>query len=429
MKRDRRDRGQGTGSDAGSRKGVPVASEILRAEKDKEWKDRKFEYHPPRFGPRGSMSKGKIAEIERLVGAKSGGGEEGRVMREKVDAWMSGGNGDAVGNAPSQNKSPAVVDGYIDLSSGEIDLTADEGIGMEGEASENPGHATVGNEQLEEIVDKTYPFDADMDLEAPPDPNFNFDEFFGGPVVSNKDQPTHPTTTEDYEHNFDPSDIAGATEEAPELSFAQDAAEEHPEATFAQDALENDPATSYNATQTTSFDVPPSTVLESFQPGTQDVGETQYAERARNEFEEVMEHDQYAGLRDEELVGETHDATAVEAEVGHAGEDVGETHDATKVDVEAEVEHKGADDDEAAAASPAPKTLNLGTSILGKGLNFGKYMLGKRKEQDDGMQQEEVKKARLEEVGLETKEGDGDETHLLGSQLNGDGVDQASQDA
>ncbi|KAK5170432.1 uncharacterized protein LTR77_005020 [Saxophila tyrrhenica] len=430
VKRDRRDRGQGTGSDAGSRKGVPVASEFLRAEKEKEWKDRKFEYHPPRFGPRGSMSKEKIAEIERLVGAKGGGRDDGKVMREKVDAWMSGGNGDAVANAPSQNKSPAVVDGYIDLSSGEIDLTAAEGIGMDGEAAnDDPGHGTVGSEQLEEIVDKTYPFDADMDLEAPPDPNFNFDEFFGGPVVSNEDQPTNPTTAEDFEHDSYPAEPADVQEEAPELSFAQDAAEEYPESCPVQGAVEKDPATSHNATQTTSFDVPPSTVLESFQPGTQEVGETQRAERARNEFEEAMENDQYAGLPDEELAADTHGAIDAEAEAGQEDEDTGQTHDATEVDAEVEVGHNGADDDEAAAAALAPKALNLGSSILGKGLNFGKSMLGKRKEQDTGMQQEEVKKARLEEVESEAKEGDGEETHLLDSQLNGDEVEGAYEDA
>jgi len=450
-KREKRERGAGTVSEAGTRAGQPVPSIALPV-KVKDFEHRLFEYHPPKFGPRGKMSKEKMAELERMgMGVRK---DEPAKGREHVEAWMSGANGAAT---PKTGSPAAEIVQQASTNAGEpIDLTAaDEAVVMRSQDEEKNifRHAEVDKEQLNDLVDETYPFEQDYD-------NFNFENFGANNTLPNTANDTAPVDfIYDNENHFtDPTtshdndmlentavgspEPAAATENDPmhidfNTTTADPAVTEHDLENFDfgleqlnhaeeegedidfSDLLHNDddpePEATVDAKQMTSFNLPPSEVQESFQPGTQDVGETQTAERGRGEFEELMAHDLPLDFGHNDAEGVEHDATATsepEPEVGV------EAHTYAEPEVE--------------APAAMPKGLNLGKSLLG-GLNFGTSMLGKRKkgvEVEDEGEGEVAKKVKMEEyageaVGEEER-GGGDVGSLLDAQLNGEGTKEVS---
>ncbi|KAK3716027.1 hypothetical protein LTR37_006757 [Vermiconidia calcicola] len=295
INREKRDRGRGTGSDdAGSRRGLPVSeSGVGRGGKGRvEFKDMMFVYHPPCYGPKGKLPEDKKREVIDLDPD-----EDART--EKVEHWMSGANGPGTPEALARSQTPQQTEelsqtqnqhdakGNDHLSPQEADFGAEtlNGSGLNGVVNGNiesngnsEGYAaftgTNGNSiydnDLDEIMDTTYPFDHDLDLD-----NFDFDSLMA-------DQQTQMTSAGgDLTQQQHPGDEGGTFEHHAPVPTMGDC-----EASF-------DPSMQLTeAMQQTSFLHPPSTVQESFQPGTQDVGETQVAEKAIGEFEEYLKHEQ-----------------------------------------------------------------------------------------------------------------------------------------
>ena len=87
-KREKRNRGHGTGSDNGTQKGVPVSENgtAMNGIADEEdFSTAPFQYHPPAYGAVGQLPESESEEL-----ADTGPGAN---RTEKVDRWMSGGNG------------------------------------------------------------------------------------------------------------------------------------------------------------------------------------------------------------------------------------------------------------------------------------------------------------------------------------------------
>lgn len=234
-KKEKRERGLATGSeDQGSRKGVAVS---LQEEKDKKEREEKefdampYEYHPPRFGGRGKLPKDKIPHGH--IGGK----------HNEIEHWMSGANGDR-------------PDAPIDLTEPEEE---NPGLSLTDDNPETlPNGAKVINNVLDtevehwvgESLDDVYPFDHTAE-------NLEY--------LNQTDR--HLSPTNDL-FDFGPSDHIDAADNA-------------------QYAVSHD-QTDTNATEPPiSFDLP-SVVQESVQAGTQDISETQLAERAMGEFEEFV---------------------------------------------------------------------------------------------------------------------------------------------
>jgi hypothetical protein len=236
---------------------LPVQSEAVaktgsgNGKKVVEFKDMPFEYHPPRFGPKGLLPKEKVAAaVEKYRG-------------EKVEAWMSGANGDGAEEGGGEHGQVGTVEAAeipnetIDA----VDVSAEAHVDVAGPTVEKDyGPGSTFDLQATEMFEETYPFD-DPALMADTD----FDKLFS-------DIPNDVTTA---------AETSGAA--LPDFSF------------------DTEGAASTEATQGPSFDLPPSTVLESgsFRPGEQEVGETQIAERAAGEFEEFMEQEVLSQVQNE----------------------------------------------------------------------------------------------------------------------------------
>lgn len=102
LKREKRNRGQGTGSDAGTQKGVPVSENGVAESKFGEEEDfatAPFQYHPPSYGARGTLTESETAKMQNAISAGNGlsadleKSKERAKDHEKVDQWMSGANG------------------------------------------------------------------------------------------------------------------------------------------------------------------------------------------------------------------------------------------------------------------------------------------------------------------------------------------------
>ena len=255
-KREKRDRGLGTGSDAGSRRGVPVSERGESVQVVEDFANMPFEYHPPRFGARGKLPSEKFEEGGPLhdVPINSAG-------KDRVEHWMSGANG----AGPEVHDDTTTAAEYVgDQGTQEHnDFQSFVNEGINGEANGNhfgglpiPADQSVFDKDIEEILDGTYPFN--------PNDYDNFDFTLGD----------HTT-----EQNHGQGDNLSTAHEQASLA--------HNIGDVTQPGTSFDQGMSDLPQHPTSFDLP-STVQDSFQPGTQEVGETQMVERARGELEEFM---------------------------------------------------------------------------------------------------------------------------------------------
>lgn len=224
LKREMRNRGHGTGSTAGTQRGVPV-SENGAAKSgfndDENFATAPFQYHPPAYGPRGTLPESEKEQVTE-VGPQAGLGKakDKSTQYEKIDLWMIGGNG------------------------------------VEPEPEPESVNASYHTENLEDTNDN---FIADMDKILAD--------------INGQGNATVTTNTNNDEGFGDSNEFGGAFD--------------YP---FNTDALfmpsiptdQNDPS------QHVSFDNPAG-MQDSFEPGSQAVGETQLAERAQGELVEFLE--------------------------------------------------------------------------------------------------------------------------------------------
>lgn len=226
-KREKRDKGQGTGSPEGTVRGVPVSDSGARSVTEEEdFSKAFFQYHPPLYGPRG-----KLPEVEKEkfpeVGPSQAQQHDG-MRREDVVVWMSGANGAGPDTAlPVGAQTPVTItQDDAELTNGDAmparvnnSFGNNDGVdGLEGtEVAQGPN---VLDKDLEDLFDKSFPFDNQ--------PSFDMNG-----ILTGQNDPTQPIS-------FDHAGMA-----------------------------------------------------DSFQPGTQEIGETQVAERAHGELEEFMGQQQF----------------------------------------------------------------------------------------------------------------------------------------
>ena len=316
-----------------------------------------FEYHPPRFGSRGKLPQDKSDELAEKLGLNGVGGNE------RVESWMSGANGAGAvrekGKQKQRQKSktpdlfaelmntPDGVEGGQDLGGLPAPAPAPAPV---------PAHgASIYDHELNEILDQTYPFDPTLDWN-------NFDLGTGNfTTVGQTNEGQHSSNTasaaQHHHHEQEPSSFTQPNTTTENIS---------------------------NLTQNPiSFDaLPPSTVNESFQPGTQEVGETQIAERAAGEFEEFI------NAQPEDNTDGAGDGTAVaDAEMAEA-------------QAQTEAEERG---DGPIGVTPA-KELNFGSFMLKRktspAVDAGAAGAESEGKGHEGVQVKKLKTSKGEDVGI-----------------------------
>lgn len=90
-KREKRIRGQATNSPPGSARGVPVSESGVK-EEEFDFRNTPFQYHPPLYGPRGTLPE-KVRATFSEVGPLPV--REVTARTDEVELWMSGANGSA----------------------------------------------------------------------------------------------------------------------------------------------------------------------------------------------------------------------------------------------------------------------------------------------------------------------------------------------
>ena len=308
-KKEKRERGLATGSeDQGSRKGVAVSvqeEKQKKAKDDKAFNDMPFEYHPPRFGSRGKLPKDKVPY--ELIGEKN----------TEIEHWMSGANGDG------QDVPIDLTDGDAEKSNSNFPVMGTEPEFDHFQAMMNDDTETTNvlerdlTHWIDDNLDDLHPFDhtaENMEYLKETDAQFpsTNDAFDFGPV--------------------DQTEAAGETQN--DISFDTDATQ-----------------------LPISFDLP-STVQDSFQPGTQDVSDTQMAERAQGEFEEFV---------NQPLIDEAANATPTL------------TTKASTVDLGFSILDKYKDSSSVEAADNSLNTTTTTNIDVGSSLDLGSSILGKRK--------------------------------------------------
>jgi hypothetical protein len=204
---------------------------------EEEFKNMPFEYNPPRFGPRGKLPKEKEIPADLVPACNT-----------DIEYWMSGANG-------------AGPDTPTDLTEQEAEAGEDEAADVVlAIANELPSIFDKDvAEWLGNNFDDYYPFDHTAEnLEYLKQTN---GQAIGGELPSTD---TFDTAVTDLTELHD--DTGTSLQHG--MSFDQ----------IDTDATE--PPISFNL---------PSTVQESFEPGTQDVSETQMADRAQNGFLEFAD--------------------------------------------------------------------------------------------------------------------------------------------
>ena len=263
--------GQTTGSeDRGSRQGTAVDSQAAgeteteedkKKREDEEFNKMSFEYHPPQYGPKGKLPKDKA--FPDLVNASN----------RTVDHWMSGGKG--AGPGPNQTVDLKEDDEVEDLTTTAVNENGTAAGNGDFEALLPQDSATEDANATRSILDKdiTYWVDNNIDNHYPFDhtaANIEYINSTNDQLESTEDQlPTVDTINtntftqiEEMMKNVD----KGAGQQ---VSFDN------------VDTNVAEPPISFNL---------PSTVPEtdSFAQGTQDVSDTQMADRVQGEFEEFI---------------------------------------------------------------------------------------------------------------------------------------------
>lgn len=352
-----------------------------------------FEYHPPLYGPRGATTKAKKEELAKLMPTQDV--EGGEKEKEKVEDWvMSGGLG---GGSQGPN--------LTNLTDGGDVRAAGDGTMFHRTAGDDADtvtalHTGIGQAQLDNLMEGTYPFETleDFDFNASADSisaDLDTGSFETGAVFPATAHDLEPHTSPMHPYELIPTtenlDMGLSQLATPEIDVAQ-------ESDFADITGGTNLQTSADATQTTSFNDVIDSILGTLQPGTQEVGETQMAERAMGEFEEGMER----------------------GRIGNDSWECEKVEQATNRDVQSEI----AAGTGIMAQFGKPKELNMGKPALG-GLDFGKSVLGKRKSGAAALQEKGVEeKAGTKKMKMtEVHRGD-DEAALLDAQLNVDGDDE-----
>ena len=225
---------------------------------EQAFKDMPFEYNPPRFGPRGLLPKEKEIPAE-LVPARN----------VDIEYWMSGANG-------------AGPDTPIDLTEQEAD--AGEGDAVEGDA--NDFDALINEDSINNDSTDVEPATTD-DLPSVFDKDVsewlgtNFDDVYPFDHTAENLEYLAQTNGQEIGGEFPSTD----TFDTVMTNFT----EQHDgNGTSPQQAILFDQISTDATEPPISFNLP-STVQESFEPGTQDISDTQMAERAQNEFLEFAD--------------------------------------------------------------------------------------------------------------------------------------------
>lgn len=333
------------GSDTGSKLGVPVASEFVReASKVKNFDEIPFQYHPPAYGPKGVLPREKQEELDRILCTK----DPKRPGSEKIEAWIRKADGSVPQQcpemrAPAQSKHNPCGE-VAESSEGRVPQIqcANDGeipVNSNGDYDFDAGLTVpIAEEVLHDLVDNTYPFE----------PNYSAQTYHNAtqafPGAENDGMGVDMPVDESMNVLFD----TGANDF--NNALFNTGVEGLPLDVFQTNFMgEEDDAATTKATQFMSFDLPTSTVAEttSFEPGTQDLGESMLADKVRAEMEEAMEN----------II------PVVEAEQVRAvgGAVVTECNPAT-----AEQALAGAEETLATIEQTPPKKLNLGSFMLGK---------------------------------------------------------------
>lgn len=99
QKREKRNRGQGTGSDHGTQRGVPVSENGAGNSKSgvqEDFETAPFQYHPPQYGAKGTLSEEEKAKLQEAGSADCAQpavnrkGKEKAKDYDKVNEWMNG---------------------------------------------------------------------------------------------------------------------------------------------------------------------------------------------------------------------------------------------------------------------------------------------------------------------------------------------------
>lgn len=322
--REKRDRGLGTGSEAGSRPGVPVSERAASVQVVEDFATMPFEYHPPRYGPQGKLPKEKFVEGGPLHNVPING-----ARNERVKDWMRGANGTGLEDASAPvSEHPEIPDFVRNQQAPERNhfdelMNGDTGTDINGipigGLPDSTIHGSIYDKDImADLVEDTIPFPSQFD-------NLDFSNLDFNAMGGFDENPIQ-FQDEGLGNDQDTTMLEQTSGDHTEANGTQQSALPHENENHETQRDSLTPTNTNMAQNSTSFD--PSTVPESFQPGTQEIGETQIAERARGEFEERI---------------------AIPAEPGPVAE-------STPVDVEYAL----------------PQGLNLGSSMLGKrkGSNF-----------------------------------------------------------
>ena len=207
-----------------------------------------FEYHPPRFGSRGKLPKEKEIPAD-LVPAR----------HTEIEHWMSGANGARPETAIDLTEQEAEAEGG---EAAEGDANGFDafinGDSVNGEPATENGVPNVLDKDLHEWldthIDEHYPFDhtaENLEYLAQTDGQFPYTDTFDTAMTNFSEPQDENGTLAQHDISFD--------------HFSTDVTE---------------PPISFNL---------PSTIDESFEPGTQDITDTQMADRARNELLEFAD--------------------------------------------------------------------------------------------------------------------------------------------
>ena len=266
------ERGVGTGSGSGSVRGVAVPESATR---ERSFEERAFEYHPPGFGPKGEVDEEERERVRgfgvelthnkpaaaRKAAEDVGEGDGGK--RKAVEEWMSGQEQEqppaAAGEEDIDFEKWMEEEGYpfekpVPNDAANADTTEQPIDDFDGTASHNP-EAAGAAEHSKQANDQGLP-----DFE-PSSPNYELEG---------------ATARHELDETLDWDAIAKEMNNDPEWLDRE--LEAHTQAQ--QNGLRHD---SMDA-EIPSFTTHPTTDGTSFQHGTQEVGETQVAEKAGGEF-------------------------------------------------------------------------------------------------------------------------------------------------
>ena len=366
LRQDKIDRGQGTGSAAGgSVSGRPVSESAVQTP---PFPDRKFAYHPPGYGPKGDVTAEERVRLKEMgVTVVDGASlkprapavvpseEVERSIKDAVEECIHGADMSAA--PPSAVQAPPATGADIDF-----DVMVQEANG--GGAASGDAATAGGTAEMESYLGVEYPFEKKTNhADEQPAPDTQQDDT--QPEENTRTGETSPqeSVQQATENIADCSQIGQSQAADPfdwdslALDMAGDQAWLDNELAKMQQNNEPPHHDSSMQPEIPSITTQPTTSGSTgFQHGTQEIGETQIAEKAGGEFLEEFANEQ-----------QPTPPASVKKSLGGEGEgDVG------------------------SASSKGSK--GLGGKVVG-GLNLGSSILGKRKAAPGGGGEEGGKKS------------------------------------